>query len=303
VIKKLLIANRGEIALRVIRACKEMGIRTVAVYSQADRWANYVSQADESHLLGPAPSRESYLRIDKLLEIAKKAGADAVHPGYGFLAENADFSAACAKEGIKFVGPRAESIRAIGNKIAARTLAEKHDVPTVPGVSRQVDEAAALQFARMHKYPVLLKAAAGGGGRGQRVVREDKELGRAMREASSEAASSFGDGTLFIEKFVELPRHVEVQVLADARGNVIHLGERECSIQRRHQKLVEESPSVAVDPALRRKMGETAVRMAKAAKYEGAGTVEFLLDRTGKFYFLEVNTRLQVEHPSCGSSS
>ena len=296
-IKKVLVANRGEIALRVIRACKEMGIRTVAVYSQADRWANYVSQADESHLLGPAPSRESYLRIDKILEIAKKAGADAVHPGYGFLAENADFSAACAKEGIKFVGPRAESIRAIGNKIAARMLAEKHDVPVVPGVSRQVDDKSAMDFARSHKFPVLLKAAAGGGGRGQRVVREERELPRAMREASSEAASSFGDGTLFIEKFVELPRHVEVQVLADARGNTIHLGERECSIQRRHQKLVEESPSVAVDAALRKRMGETAVRMARAAKYEGAGTVEFLLDKSGKFYFLEVNTRLQVEHP------
>jgi len=297
VLKKVLIANRGEIALRVIRACKEMGIRTVAVYSQADRWANYVSQADESYPIGPAPSRESYLRIDRILEVAKISGADAVHPGYGFLAENADFAGACAKERIKFIGPPAESIRAIGNKIAARKLAERHDVPVVPGVSRQVDDRAAIEFARTHGYPVLLKAASGGGGRGQRVVRAERELGRALREASSEAASSFGDGTLFIEKFVDLPRHVEVQVLADARGNVIHLGERECSIQRRHQKLVEESPSVAVDPPLRQRMGETAVRMARAAKYEGAGTVEFLLDKTGKFFFLEVNTRLQVEHP------
>jgi acetyl-CoA carboxylase biotin carboxylase subunit len=297
VFKKLLVANRGEIAVRVFRACRELGIRTVAVYSEADRWGGYLAHADEAHLLGAAPPRESYLRIDRLLEIAKKAGADAIHPGYGFLAENADFSDACAKEGIKFVGPRGESIRAVGNKIAARAIAEKQGIPVVTGVSRGVDENEAHEFAKTNGFPILLKAAAGGGGRGQRVVRADKEIGRALREATSEAAAAFGDGTVFVEQYVDRPRHVEIQLLADARGNVVHLGERECSIQRRHQKLLEESPSPAVNGALRERMGEAAVRIAKAVGYENAGTCEFLVDARGHFYFLEVNTRLQVEHP------
>ncbi|MBI4566548.1 MAG: acetyl-CoA carboxylase biotin carboxylase subunit [Planctomycetes bacterium] len=296
-LRKVLVANRGEIALRVIRTCKEMGVRTVAVYSEADRWANYVSQADESYLLGPALSRESYLRIDKILGIATKAGADAIHPGYGFLAENADFSAACAKEKIKFIGPPAGAIRAIGNKVNARRLAESLGIPVVPGVSQHVDERSAMDFARAHSFPVLLKAAAGGGGRGMRVVRNEHELPRALREASGEAASAFGDGSLFIEKLVEFPRHVEIQLLADAHGQAVHLGERECSVQRRHQKLLEESPSTALDDDLRERMGQTAVKLALAAGYQNAGTCEFLLDREHRFYFLEVNSRLQVEHP------
>ncbi len=295
--RKVLVANRGEIALRVIRACKELGLRSVAVYSEADRWSNYVSQADESFLLGPAPARESYLRIDRLLEIARKSGAQAVHPGYGFLSENADFSEACAKANLKFIGPRPESMRAVGNKIAARKVAQKLGVPVVPGVSGAIDEAQARAFAKKHGYPLLLKAAAGGGGKGLRVVRGARDLGRASREASSEAAHAFGDGTVFLEKYVARPRHVEVQVFGDARGNVIHLGERECSIQRRHQKLVEESPSVAVDAALRERLGETARKIAASVGYENAGTCEFLLDAKGRFYFLEVNARLQVEHP------
>jgi acetyl-CoA carboxylase biotin carboxylase subunit len=295
--KKVLVANRGEIALRVIRACKELGVRTVAVYSEADRWSNYVSQADESYPIGPAPARESYLRIDAILEAARRSGAKAVHPGYGFLAENAEFSAACARAGVTFIGPRPESIRAVGNKIAARKAAEKLGVPVVPGVSAGVDEARARAFAAKHGYPVLLKAAGGGGGKGLRVVRNERELARGLREAASEAGHAFGDGTVFVEKFVPRPRHVEIQVFGDARGNVIHLGERECSVQRRHQKLVEESPSVAVDAALRQRLGETAVALLRSVGYENAGTCEFLLDEDGSFYFLEVNSRLQVEHP------
>ncbi len=293
----MLVANRGEIALRVIRACKELGIRTVAVYSEADRWSNYVAQADESCPIGPAPARESYLRIDALLDAARRSGAQAVHPGYGFLAESAAFSEACAKAGLKFIGPRAESIRALGNKIAARKAALKLGVPVVPGLSGPAGEREARAFARGHGFPVILKAAGGGGGKGLRVVARPGELGRALREASSEAAHAFGDGTVFVEKYVDRPRHVEIQIFGDARGEVIHLGERECSIQRRHQKLVEETPSPAVDEALRERLGETARRIAKAAGYENAGTCEFLLDGKGRFYFLEVNARLQVEHP------
>jgi len=295
-IRTVLVANRGEIALRVLRSCRELGLRTVAVYSEADRWANYVAQADESHLLGPAAPAESYLRIDRILEIAKKSKADAIHPGYGFLAENADFAEACAKARVRFIGPRAESIRAVGNKIEARRLAEKNGIPVIPGVSRAVDAREAAEFGRSQGFPILLKAAAGGGGRGQRVVRSEGEIGRAMREAEAEAAAAFGDGTLFVEKYVAKPRHVEIQILADARGNTVHLGERECSIQRRHQKLVEESPSPGVDDALRARMGEAAVRIARLVGYENAGTCEFLV-RDGEFWFLEVNTRLQVEHP------
>jgi len=295
--KKVLVANRGEIALRVIRACKELGVRTAAVYSEADRWSNYVSQADESYLLGPAPARESYLRIDRILEIARKSGAAAIHPGYGFLSESADFSLACRKAGIKFIGPRPESMRAVGNKIAARKTAEKLGLPVVPGLSVRVDEAGALAFGKRHGYPLLLKAAGGGGGKGLRVVREPAEAARALREASSEARSAFGNADVFVEMYVPRPRHVEIQVLGGGRGKVVHLGERECSIQRRHQKLVEESPSPAVDDALRERMGRTACRLLAHVGYENAGTCEFLLDAKGNFYFLEVNSRLQVEHP------
>ncbi len=295
--RKILIANRGEIALRIIRACKELGIRTVAVFSEADRWANYVAQADEAYLLGPAPSRDSYLRMDRVLEIARRSGAQAVHPGYGFLSEKAEFSRACRKEKIRFIGPPPEAMEALGNKIAARKQAQKLKLPVVPGISGQVDEAQVLAFGQEHGFPILLKAAGGGGGKGLRVVREPREVPRALREAASEAAAAFGNSEVFVEKYVARPRHVEIQVFGDSRGRVIHLGERECSVQRRHQKLVEESPSVAVDDALRQKMGAVAVRIARSVGYENAGTCEFLLDDDGRFYFLEVNSRLQVEHP------
>jgi acetyl-CoA carboxylase biotin carboxylase subunit len=295
-LRKVLIANRGEIALRIIRGCHEKGLKTVAIYSEADRWANYVSQAQESHFIGEAPASESYLRIDKILDVAKKSGADAIHPGYGFLAENSDFSEACRKAGIKFIGPPPEVIRKIGNKINARTLAEKNGIPVVPGLSQTVQQEDVAQFAQKFGYPVLLKAAGGGGGRGMRVVRKKSELGRAFREAATEGETSFGNPDLFVEKYMENPRHIEIQILADQKGNLIHLGERECSIQRRHQKLVEESPSTALDNRLRKKMGEAALRIARAVQYENAGTCEFLVEGRN-FYFLEVNTRLQVEHP------
>jgi acetyl-CoA carboxylase biotin carboxylase subunit len=297
VFRKVLIANRGEIALRVIRACKELGIRTVAVYSEADRWSNYVSQAEEAYPIGPAPARESYLRVDKILEIARRSGAQAIHPGYGFLSENADFSEACAQTKVKFIGPGPATMRAVGNKIAARRTAQKLGVPVVPGISGEVDEAQVLAFGREHGYPLLLKAAGGGGGKGLRVVREEKDAAKALREASSEAGHAFGNSTVFVEKYISKPRHVEIQVFGDRQGNLIHLGERECSVQRRHQKLVEESPSVAVDARLRERMGETAKKVVRSVKYENAGTCEFLLDDKGNFYFLEVNSRLQVEHP------
>jgi acetyl-CoA carboxylase biotin carboxylase subunit len=295
--KKVLIANRGEIALRVIRACKELSIRTVAVYSEADRWSNHVSQADESYAIGPAPARESYLRIDKLLDVARRSGARAIHPGYGFLSENADFARACAKSGIKFIGPRAESLRAVGNKISARKIARKLGVPVVPGITRQVDERQVSEFGAQHGYPILLKAAGGGGGKGLRVVSEKREIARAIREAAAEAERAFGNGTLFVEKYLDRPRHVEIQAFGDSHGRVIHLGERECSVQRRHQKLVEESPSVAVDERLRERLGRTAVQILESVGYENAATCEFLLDEKGDFHFLEVNARLQVEHP------
>jgi acetyl-CoA carboxylase biotin carboxylase subunit len=297
VFRKVLIANRGEIALRVIRACKELGVRTVAVYSEADRWAAHVAEADEAYLLGPPPSAESYLRMDRILEIAKKTAAEAIHPGYGFLAENAEFADACAKAKVKFIGPGGDAIRKAGNKIRARVTAEKNDIPVIPGVSRGVSQKEAAAFGKQHGFPILLKAASGGGGRGMRVVPEKAALKRAFREASAEAGAAFGDDTLFIEKYIAKPRHVEIQILADAKGNVVHLGERECSIQRRYQKLIEESPSPAVDGDLRARMGATACRIAKLVGYENAGTVEFLLDPAGGFYFMEVNSRLQVEHP------
>lgn len=295
---KLLIANRGEIALRIIRACRELGVRSVAVYSDADSHAPHVHEADEAVWIGPAPSSESYLRGDGIIEAAKKIGADAIHPGYGFLAEREWFARAVRDAGLIWVGPPAEAIAALGSKTAARTLALRHDVPIVPGTTEPLaDAAAATSAARDIGFPVLLKAAAGGGGKGMRVVREEKALHGALEAARREAKNAFGDDAVYLEKYIEGPRHVEIQVLADTHGNVIHLGERECSIQRRHQKMVEEAPSVAVNADLRARMGDAAVRLAAAAGYVNAGTCEFLLAQDGSFYFLEMNTRLQVEHP------
>ncbi len=297
-IRKVLVANRGEIAVRVIRGCREMGLGTVAVFSEVDREALHVLMADEAYALGPAPAAESYLAIEKLIGVAKAASADAVHPGYGFLAENAGFAAACADAGLTFVGPPATAIRAMGDKTAARRIARDLGVPMVPGTVEPVagdDEA--LRAAREIGFPVMIKAALGGGGKGMRLVRREADLAAALRMARGEAGSAFGDASVYLERAIAEPRHIEVQVLADADGAVVHLGERECSIQRRHQKLVEESPSPVVDARLRQRMGEAAVRLARAAGYVNAGTVEFLVDADGRFYFLEVNTRLQVEHP------
>jgi acetyl-CoA carboxylase biotin carboxylase subunit len=295
---KVLIANRGEIAVRVIRACREEGIATVAVFSEADREALHVQMADEAYPIGPAPATESYLAIDRIVRVAKAAGADAVHPGYGFLAENAAFAEACAAAGVTFIGPPPAALRAMGDKTAARRVARSVGVPTIPGTLEPVaDDAAARAVAREIGYPVMIKAALGGGGKGMRLVRREADLEAALRMARGEAAGAFGDAAVYLEKALEEPRHIEVQLLADAHGRVIHLGERECSIQRRHQKLIEEAPSPAVDPALRARLGEAAVRIARAAGYVNAGTAEFLLDRAGNFYFLEMNARLQVEHP------
>jgi acetyl-CoA carboxylase, biotin carboxylase subunit len=295
---KILIANRGEIALRVIRACHEMGVRTVAVYSEADVRAPHVREADQAILIGPPPSRESYLRGDRIIEAAKETGAEAIHPGYGFLSEREWFARAVREAGIVWIGPPAEAIAAMGSKTSARTLAVANGVPVVPGTTERLESAKeAERIARKFGYPVLLKAAAGGGGKGMRVVSGPKELAGALEAARREAKSAFGDDAVYLEKFVAQPRHVEIQVLADTHGTVLSLGERECSVQRRHQKMIEEAPSVAVNPALRKKMGETAVRAARAAGYVNAGTCEFLLDQSGEFYFLEMNTRLQVEHP------
>lgn len=295
---KLLIANRGEIAVRIIRACRELGILSVAVYSDADAHAPHVHEADEAIRIGPAPSSESYLRGDVIIDAAKRIGAEAIHPGYGFLAEREWFARAVRDAGLVWVGPPAEAIAALGSKTAARTLALQHSVPIVPGTTEPlVDTDAAIGAARDIGFPVLLKAAAGGGGKGMRVVHEERDLHNALEAARREAKNAFGDDAVYVEKYVEGPRHVEIQVLADTHGNVLHLGERECSVQRRHQKMIEEAPSVAVTPELRAKMGDAAVRMARAAGYENAGTVEFLLARDGSYYFLEMNTRLQVEHP------
>jgi acetyl-CoA carboxylase, biotin carboxylase subunit len=297
-LKKVLIANRGEIAVRVIRACREAGIATVAVFSEADREALHVQLADEAHAIGPAPALESYLVIDRLLEVARAAGADAVHPGYGFLSENARFAEACTRAGLTFVGPPAAAIRAMGSKTAARKLARDLGVPMVPGTLEAIaSDAAARATAREIGYPVMLKAAMGGGGKGMRLVQREDDLAEALRSARAEAGAAFGDAAVYLERAVVEPRHIEIQVLADGGGRVIHLGERECSIQRRHQKLVEESPSSFVDAELRQRMGEAACRVAQAAGYVNAGTVEFLVDADRNFYFLEMNTRLQVEHP------
>ncbi|HET8577343.1 MAG TPA: acetyl-CoA carboxylase biotin carboxylase subunit [Methylomirabilota bacterium] len=295
---KVLIANRGEIAVRVIRACRELGIATVAVFSEADRESLHVLLADEAVSLGPPPATESYLVIDKLIQAARVTGADAIHPGYGFLAENAAFAEACASAGLVFVGPPAAAIRKMGDKITARRTAIQMQVPVVPGTERPLsDDAEAARVAREVGYPVMIKAALGGGGKGMRLVREPAQLAAALRGARSEAGAAFGDASVYVERYVEEPRHIEIQILADSHGNVVHLGERECSIQRRHQKLIEESPSSFVTPDMRRAMGEAACRVALAAGYANAGTVEFLVDRDRHFYFLEMNTRLQVEHP------
>jgi acetyl-CoA carboxylase biotin carboxylase subunit len=282
----------------VVRACAEVGIESVAVFSEADRTALHVREADQAYPIGPAPSVESYLRIDKLLDVARKSGADSVHPGYGFLAENADFAEAVIEAGLTWIGPPPRAMRLLGDKLTARHTAQAAGVPTVPGSDVAVNDLAhAVSAAVKIGYPVLIKASAGGGGKGMRVVRDQNELESALRSAQSEAQSSFGSGVVYFEKYLERVRHIEIQVLGDNYGNVIHLGERECSIQRRHQKLIEEAPSVAVDAGLRSRMGKVAVAAAKAAGYTSAGTVEFLVDQSGNFYFLEVNTRLQVEHP------
>jgi acetyl-CoA carboxylase biotin carboxylase subunit len=295
---KILVANRGEIALRVIRACREMGIASVAVYSDADARAPHVRAADEAVHVGAAPSSESYLKGDRIIEAAKRVEAEAIHPGYGFLSEREWFSRAVREAGLVFVGPPPEAIAAMGSKTAARQLAVKANVPVVPGTTESLADAAeAKAIAERFGYPVLLKAAAGGGGKGMRVVRAANEVESALDTARREAKNAFGDDAVYVEKYIVGPRHVEIQVLGDQHGTMLSLNERECSVQRRHQKMIEEAPSVAVTPEIRRAMGETAVRAAKAAGYVNAGTCEFLLDRDGKFYFLEMNTRLQVEHP------
>jgi acetyl-CoA carboxylase biotin carboxylase subunit len=296
--EKVLVANRGEIAVRVMRTLKEMGISTVAVYSEADRQALHVRVADEAYYVGPAASNESYLVIDKILEVAKECGADAIHPGYGFLSENADFSRACQDTDITFIGPRPYAIEAMGEKTRARTLMEEAGVPLVPGTEDAIeDPEEALELARDMGFPVLAKASAGGGGKGMRRVDNEEDFVEAFEGARREALSAFGNGDVFVEKYVVNPKHVEIQVLADEHGNCVHLFERECSVQRRHQKIIEETPCPVLEEETRRKMGEVAVKAAKAVDYVGAGTVEFLLDRDQNFYFLEMNTRLQVEHP------
>jgi acetyl-CoA carboxylase, biotin carboxylase subunit len=296
--KKILIANRGEIALRVLRACRDMGIAAAVVYSDVDRASLHVRKADEAYPIGPAAATESYLNISKILDVARRSGADAIHPGYGFLSENAKFAQACADAGIKFIGPTAAAMDALGSKTKARQAMEKAHVPFVPGTSRGVESLEqAEQVAAKIGYPIMLKAAAGGGGKGMRLVHGAEDLKSSLEAARSEAARSFGDDEVYIEKAILNPRHIEMQVFGDEHGNTVYLGERECSLQRRHQKVLEEAPSAIVDPDMRRRMGETAVRVAKAANYTNAGTVEFLVDQQKNFYFLEMNTRLQVEHP------
>ena len=297
-IRRILIANRGEIALRVLRTCRDMGISPVMVYSEADRDSLPVRLADQALPIGPAPAVSSYLDAGAILRAARAAEADAVHPGYGFLAENHQFARACAEAGLIFIGPPPEAMRLLGDKVEARRLVGARGVPIVPGLAERASDPAPFRaFARQAGYPIILKAAAGGGGKGMRVVRREAELEAAIRTASSEARASFGDDGIYAEKFLEGVRHVEIQVLADAHGNAVHLGERECSTQRRHQKLIEESPSTAIDPERRARMGELAIEVVRATGYTNAGTVEFLLDREGRPYFMEVNARLQVEHP------
>ena len=296
--KKVLIANRGEIALRIIRACRELDIQTVAVYSEADRESLHVRFADDDVCIGPAPARESYLKIPRLIAAAEITGADAIHPGYGFLAENAEFAETCAASNITFIGPTAEQIRLMGDKATARRTMADVGVPIVPGTPGPVEDVdEALSFAREIGFPVIIKAAAGGGGKGMRVANDAEDFARAFQLARSEALSAFGSGDVYVEKYLARPRHIEFQILGDSHGNVIHLGERDCSVQRRHQKLIEEAPSPAMTPELRQRMGDDAVRGAKAIDYVGAGTIEMLLDSDGSYYFMEMNTRIQVEHP------
>lgn len=295
---KILIANRGEIALRILHSCKELGISTVAVHSSIDRQALHVQLADESVCIGPPPSSKSYLNIPNIISAALTRNATAIHPGYGFLAENARFAEICADHKIIFIGPSPEAIRAMGDKSTAKKTMQQAGVPTVPGSPGLIDsEEEALKIASKIGYPVIIKATAGGGGRGMRLVRQESEFGRLFRAAQGEAEAAFGNAGVYLEKFIERPRHIEFQILADNYGNVVHLGERDCSIQRRHQKLLEEAPSPFLTPNLRKKMGEAAIKAAKSIKYQGAGTVEFLVDGAGNFYFMEMNTRIQVEHP------
>ncbi|MCG2784156.1 MAG: acetyl-CoA carboxylase biotin carboxylase subunit [Anaerolineae bacterium] len=297
--KKVLVANRGEIAIRIIRACRELGLETVAVFSEADRQALHVRLADEAYLLGPAPARESYLRADKILKIIKKSGADAIHPGYGFLAERDDFAQACLDAGIAFIGPKPSSIAAMGDKMTARETVRRAGIPVVPGTEDvgNMSNDDLLAIAPKIGFPLLIKATAGGGGKGMREVRSIEEMPELLISARREAESAFGDGNVYLEKLVTGARHIEIQILADTHSNVIHLGERDCSIQRRHQKLVEEAPSSFLDEDLRQRMGEVAVKAAQAVDYVNAGTIEFLVDKDKNFFFLEMNTRLQVEHP------
>lgn len=296
--KKILIANRGEIALRIMKTAKKMGIKTVAVYSTADRKSPHVRFADEAVLIGEAPSNQSYLLGDKIIEVAKNLNVDAIHPGYGFLSENAEFAEKVEKNGIKFIGPKSHAIKVMGDKLAAKETVKAYDIPMVPGIDEAItDVEKAKKIAEEIGFPILIKASAGGGGKGMRIVENVSEFEEQMQRAISEAQSAFGDGSVFLEKYIASPRHIEIQIMADEHGNVIHLFERECSIQRRHQKVIEEAPSAILTPELRNKMGEAAVKVAKSCDYVGAGTVEFLLDENMNFYFLEMNTRLQVEHP------
>ncbi|GAB4444382.1 MAG: acetyl-CoA carboxylase biotin carboxylase subunit [Anaerolineae bacterium] len=295
--EKVLVANRGEIAVRVIRACHELGLRVVAVYSDVDREALHVRYADEAYHIGAPPPAESYLRIDKLIDVARKSGVDAIHPGYGFLAERAEFAQAALDAGIAFIGPRPDAIAAMGDKLQARQIAAAAGVPIIPGTEPGLRDDALIHAAEALGYPLMIKAAAGGGGKGMRMVGRPEDLPSALGIAHREAAGAFGDGTVYLEKVIEGARHIEIQVLGDEQGNMVHLGERDCSLQRRHQKLLEESPSMFVDEGLRARMGEAALRVARAVNYINAGTVEFLVDKQKQFYFLEMNTRVQVEHP------
>ncbi len=295
---KILVANRGEIAIRVMRTAKKMGIKTVAVYSEVDRNAPHVKYADEAICIGPAPSNQSYLRGDKIVEVAKSLEVDAIHPGYGFLSENADFAELCEANNIIFIGPRSKAIKMMGDKLAAKDAVKDYNIPMVPGVDHAItDPKEAVQIAKDIGFPILIKAAAGGGGKGMRVVEKEKDVVEQMKRAISEATSAFGDGSVFVEKYVSSPRHIEIQVMADSHGNILHFFERECSVQRRHQKVIEEAPSAILTPELREKMGQAAINVARSCDYLGAGTVEFLMDADHNFYFLEMNTRLQVEHP------
>ena len=296
--KKILVANRGEIAIRVMKTAQKMGIKTVAIYSTADRNAPHVKFADEAVCIGEAPSSESYLLGSKIIQVAKNLNVDAIHPGYGFLSENADFSEECEKNKIIFIGPKSKAIRIMGNKLASKEAVKEYNIPMVPGVDEAItDIEKAKQAAKSIGFPILIKASAGGGGKGMRVVETESDFEPQMNRAVSEAIAAFGDGSVFIEKYVASPRHIEIQIMADSHGNILHFFERECSIQRRHQKVIEEAPSSVLTPELRKKMGEAAVLVAKSCDYLGAGTVEFLLDENNNFYFLEMNTRLQVEHP------